>query len=109
MGLKLQTFASPVRWQRSASLATYVDDVRVHKARNPLVLAHHSSILIVGAIAASPTARLAEINALLPSVTQHVVQPDFPWKGSRPSVRVQQPLQDQQNLNKALLTLFHSF
>lgn len=72
------------------SLATYVDDVGVHEAGDPLVFAHHSGVLIVSAVAVAPAARLARFDALLPSVTQHVVQPDFPWTGSKVSVCLQQ-------------------
>lgn len=69
---------SHLSWQKSTNLATYINDIRVHKARYPLIHAHNSSILIVSAIAVAPTTRLAEFNALLTSVAQHVVQPDFP-------------------------------
>lgn len=67
-------------------MPTYVDNVRVHKARNPLIFAHDTGVFVVSAVAVAPAARFAEFNALLTSVTQHVVQPDFPWTGSRLSV-----------------------
>ena len=60
------------------TLATYVDDVGVHEAGDPLVLADHPGVLIVGAVAAAPAARLAGVDALLAAVAQHVVQPDLP-------------------------------
>lgn len=68
------------------NLAAYVNHIGVHEARNPLVFAHNSGILVVSAVTVAPAARLAEFDALLTSVTEHVVQPDFPWTGSRLSV-----------------------
>jgi len=55
-----------------------VDDVGLHEAGDPLVLADHASVLIVRAVAVAPAARLARLDALLTAVAQHVVQPDLP-------------------------------
>lgn len=68
------------------NLAAYLNNIGVHKAGNPLVFAHNSGVLVVSAVTVAPATRLAEFDALLTSVTQHVVQPDFPWTGSRLSV-----------------------
>lgn len=65
------------------NLATYVNNIGVHKARNPLVFAHNAGILVVSAVTVAPASRLAGFNALLTAVTQHVVKPDFPWTDSR--------------------------
>lgn len=62
---------------RPAVLVTYINNVRVHEAGDPLVFAHDSGVFVVSAVAVAPTARLAELDALLASVTLHVVQPDF--------------------------------
>lgn len=71
------------------NLATHVDDVGVHEAGNPLVFAHDAGVLVVSAVAVAPATRLADFDALLTSVTLHVVQPDFTWTGSRRSVWLQ--------------------
>lgn len=64
---------------RPAVLATYINNVRVHEAGDPLVFANDSGVFVVSAVAVAPTTRLAELDALLASVTLHVVQPDFTW------------------------------
>jgi len=43
----------------------------------------------MSAVTVAPATRLAEFNALLTSVTQDVVQPDFSCTGSRQSLRFQ--------------------
>jgi len=59
-------------------ITTYVNNVGIHKAGDPLVFAHRPGVLVVSAVAVAPAARLAEFDALLAPVALHVVQPDFP-------------------------------
>ena len=59
-------------------LVPYIDDVGVDKTRKPLVLADDSSVLIVCAVTVAPTPGFTQLNALLSSVTLHIIQPDLP-------------------------------
>lgn len=59
-------------------MVSYINDVGVHKARQPFVFAHHSSILIVSAVTVAPAPRPTQLNALLASVAVHIIQPDLP-------------------------------
>lgn len=68
-----------------AHSATHLNDVRVDKAWDPLVFAHNAGVLVVGAVTVAPAARLAVLDALLAAAAHHIVQPDFPWTGSRAS------------------------
>lgn len=70
--------------------ATYINNIRVDEAGNPLVFAHDPGVLVVRAVAVAPAARLAQIDALLAPVAYDIVQPDFPWTGTRLSADCQQ-------------------
>lgn len=80
---------------------TYINNIWVHKARNPLVFAHHSSVFVVSAVTVAPTPGPAEFNALLTPATQHVVQPDFPCTDRRKSVQLQKTLNKSCSLSKS--------